>query len=86
MDQEIRATLLGLVTALIGLIALYYPEQRITIIILYLITFFAYIIYSYLNRIENHATRIEELEKSFKRAEDLITVKADIESLKRGLQ
>ena len=31
MDQEIRATLLGLVTALIGLIALYYPEQRITI-------------------------------------------------------
>lgn len=86
MSQEIRATILGLITTIIGFIAIYYPEQRMLIISLYLTAFVGYIIYSYLNRIEEHDKKINELEKSFKISEDLIQLRVNIENLKRGLK
>lgn len=83
MESEIKATLLGLTSILISLFALYFEEYRVLIISLYSVTLVGYILFAYLSKIEKHETLIKELEKSFKRAEDLIKIKADIESLKR---
>jgi hypothetical protein len=84
MEADVKATILGLISAGIGLFAIYFEEYRVIIISLYSIILVGYILFTYLSKIEEHENKIKELEKSFKRAEDLIKVRADIESLKRG--
>lgn len=86
MESEIKAIILAIITTTISLFALYYPEYRILIISLASITFVGYILFLYLNKIEEHESQIKELRKSFKRAEELIKLRADIESLKRRIR
>jgi len=86
VESEIKAIILAIITTTISLFALYYPEYRILIISLASITFVGYILFLYLNKIEEHESQIKELRKSFKRAEELIKLRADIESLKRRIR
>lgn len=83
MEPDTKATILGLISVLISLFALYFEEYRVLIISLYSIILVGYVLFTYLSKIEKHEIKIKELEKSFKRAEDLIKMNADIESLKR---
>ncbi len=82
MESEVKATILGL-SLIVSLLALYFEEYRTLIISLSSVVLVGYILYSYLSKIERNEGRIEELEKSFKRSEGLIKIRADIESLKR---
>ncbi len=82
MESEVKATILGL-SLIVSLLALYFEEYRTLIISLSSVVLVGYILYSYLSKIERDEGRIEELEKSFKRSEGLIKIRADIESLKR---
>lgn len=50
------------------------------------IAFGAYILFIYLSKIEEHKNQIDELKKSFKRAEDLIDIRAEIKSLSERLK
>jgi len=83
MEQDIKATIIGLLSTAIGLVAVHFAEYRIIIISLYSIALVGYFLLIYINKIEAVEEKIKELEKSFKRAEDLITIRADIETLKR---
>ena len=86
MEADVKATILGLVSIIISLFALYFEEHRITIISLYSITLVGYILFTYLSKIEKHENKIIELEKSFKRTEYLIGIWADFESLRKEIK
>ena len=86
MRSEINAIILAILTTAISLFALYYPKFRILIIILSSITFVAYILFLYLNKIEENKKEIKELKKSFKRAEDLIEIRSEIKLIKDKLR
>jgi len=86
MEADIKATILGLISIIISLFVLFFEEYRILIISLASITLVSYILFSYLNKIEEHEKEISSLKKSFKRAEDLINIRVDIENLKKGIK
>ena len=86
MEADVKATILGLVSIAISLFAVHFEEYRIIIISLYSIALVGYILFSYLNKIEEHEKEIEELKESFKRTESLISIKADIENLKTKIK
>lgn len=85
MESEVKATILSLVSIAISLIAFYFEEYRIIIISIYALFLVGYILFAYINRLEKIEEKIKELEKSFKRAEDLIEIRANIENIKRGI-
>jgi len=83
MKTDIQANLIGLISVLISLFAIYFPDYQIIILSLYTITLVGYILFVYISRIEEHEKEIIKLKESFKRAEDLIDIKAEIKSLGR---
>ena len=85
MRTDIKATILSLISVAVSLLALNFEEQRIAILILYSITLVGYFLFTYLARIDEHEKQINDLKESFKRAEDLIIIRTDIEDLKRML-
>jgi hypothetical protein len=85
MKSDLNAIILTIITTLISLISLYAPEYRLLIISSTIVTFVSYILFIYVTKIEEQDKKIEELRKILKRNEDLIMIRADIESLKRGL-
>jgi len=85
MQSELNAIALAMITTGISLFALYFKNYRTITLILSSITFTAYILLIYLNKIDKHEIDIKNLRETLKRSEDLITIRADIEYLKRGL-
>ena len=83
MKTDIQANLIGLISVLISLFAIYFPDYQIIILSLYTITLVGYILFVYISRIEEHEKEIIKLKESFKKAEDLIDIKAEIKSLGR---
>jgi hypothetical protein len=83
MESDIKATILGLISISVSLIAIFFEEYRNMIMISYAIALVGYFLFTYLSRIEEIEKKLNGLEKSFKRSGDLIKIKADIESLKR---
>jgi len=83
MEADVKATILGLVSIAISLIAIYFEEYRIIIISIYAIFLVGYFLFTYLSRVEEIEKKIIELEKSFKRSEDLINIKTDIKFIKK---
>jgi len=86
MNPEVKTTIISLISVAISLFALYFEEYRILILLIYSITLISYILLSYLNKIEEHEKEINKLKESFKRAEELVDIRADIKSLKRSIK
>ena len=85
MQPEIKATILSLISIIISLFAIYFKEYRILIISIASITLVSYILTTYINQTEKHNKKIIQLEESFKRVEDLIKIRANIEYLKKRI-
>ena len=86
MRSEINAILLAMITTIIGLISIYYPNYRNQILIFASITFIGYILFIYLSRIQENQKEISELKKVLKRSEDLIELRGELESLKKEVR
>ena len=82
MPKEWKSNALGILGIILSLLAFVNKEYRLIAGIIFVVVLIVYILYSSSDEIDSYKERVEKLEENLNIHENLISIKADIKSLK----